>query len=401
MPIYVNLTITFIAALCISLYATRIVVNVVQKLGFMDKPNIRSAAQKPIPTLGGIAIFFSFVFVSTIALSGNELPEMTYIITAMLLIFFVGLKDDIVTLSPAKKITAQIIAASIIVFMAEIRFTHLHGLLGIGEIGIIPSFLITAFTIVVIINAFNLMDGIDGLAAGLSILAAFVFGCWFYISGHTGYAFLCASLIGAIGGFFYMNVYGHRYKIFMVDTGSLVLGTIISIFVIQFNEFNINQNQTYALASSPGISFGILFYPLFDTVRVMVIRILNRRSPFSADKNHLHHRLLLLGNSHRKSTYIIIGMNILFIMLVFGIHHLGVHRLLVSIAIIGSFLFMVPAFIIQRKHLIKENDPVQQLLIPSSGKVVKRRRVVVNGNQKKQEHQLLTRQTFFQKLNLW
>jgi hypothetical protein len=94
-------------------------------------------------------------------------------------------------------------------------------------------------------------------------------------------------------------------------------------------------------------------------------------------------------------------MNILFIMLVFGIHHLGVHRLLVSIAIIGSFLFMVPAFIIQRKHLIKENDPVQQLLIPSSGKVVKRRRVVVNGNQKKQEHQLLTRQTFFQKLNLW
>jgi UDP-GlcNAc:undecaprenyl-phosphate GlcNAc-1-phosphate transferase len=187
---------SFLLALGISLYAVPIVIRVAHSLKLMDNPNERSAAKNPIPTLGGIAIFISFVFAATIGLSGDELPELIYILSAVILMFFVGLKDDILTLSAWKKLTAQIIASSIIVFLAKIRFTNLHGFLGIGDIGMISSVILTFFVIIVIINAFNLMDGIDGLAAGLSMLAALVFGGWFFISGHHDYAILSIALVG-------------------------------------------------------------------------------------------------------------------------------------------------------------------------------------------------------------
>ena len=222
-------------ALGVSLYVVRIVVHAVSKLGLFDNPNARSSAEKPTPTLGGIAIFFSFIFAATIGLYGIVFPEWPYILVALMVIFFVGLKDDIVTLSPLKKIIAQIIAGCILIFLANIRFTNLHGLFGITEIGLIPSILITISTIIVVVNAFNLMDGIDGLASGLSILVSMIFGSWFFLSGHYEYAIISFSLMAAVAGFFYFNVYGKEYKIFMGDTGSLLLGTIVSILVIRFN----------------------------------------------------------------------------------------------------------------------------------------------------------------------
>ena len=401
LQIAIQLITIFILALCISLYVLRIVVHAVNKLGLFDKPNARSSTNKTIPTLGGIAIFFSFVFVTTIGLHGNELPEWPYILVAIMLIFFVGLKDDIVSLTPLMKIIAQIIAAGILIFLAEIRFTNLHGLLGITEIGMVPSILITGFTFVVIINAFNLMDGIDGLASGLSMLISLVFGSWFLVSGHFEYAMICFSLIGAITGFFYFNVYGKEHKIFMGDTGSLLLGTIITILVIRFNEFNIDQTQPYAISSAPVISFGILSYPLIDTVRVMAIRIKHGRSPFIADRNHLHHRLLALGFSHIQATYTIIGANTIFILLVFIMHTYGVLRLTAYITLVGSLLFMIPAFIIRKKKLIKRDDPFQQLLIPGFSDKRDRRRAVSRIKRRRADLHPLTWQTFHQKFNLW
>ena len=215
-------------ALCISLYAVPIIVRIDRSLQLFDKPNERSSSKTPIPTLGGIAIFFSFAFVSIIAMIGYNMPELIFILAATMLIFFVGLKDDLVDLSPNKKLIIEIIAAGIIVFPGHIRFTNLHGLFGITEIGLIPSALITIFVIIVIVNAFNLTDGIDGLAASLSILISFILGSWFLLSNHYSYAILAFSLAGAVGGFLYFNLYGTRYKIFMGDTGSLVLGMVIS-----------------------------------------------------------------------------------------------------------------------------------------------------------------------------
>ena len=396
------LLISFFTALCISLYAIPVVIRVAKSLKLLDKPNDRSASDTPIPTLGGIAIFLSFVFASTIGLSGNELPELIYIIVAITLMFFVGLKDDILTLPAIKKLIAQIIAAGVIVFLAKLRFTNLHGFLGVGEIGTFFSVVLTVFVIIVIINAFNLMDGIDGLAAGLSMMIAAVFGVWFFISGHIQFAILCISLIGAIAGFFYYNMYGKENKIFMGDTGSLVLGTIMSIIVIHFNELNIDQTIPFAVASTPAVSFAILIYPLADTIRVMTIRLLQLKSPFNADKNHLHHRLLTLGFSHKKATYTIIATNVLFLIPVFALHHIGVIQLMIFILFFGGLLFVIPAYFIHKKKLIDKGDINQQLLIPGSAiKILKSNRNEVKASKQRLRFKSLSFQTILQKLNIW
>lgn len=397
----IYIILSFITALCISLYAVPIVIRVAHSLKLLDNPNERSAANCPIPTLGGISIFLGFIFTSTVATSAYELPELVYIIMAVTLMFFVGLKDDILTLSPWKKLTAQIISAAFIIFLAKIQFTNLHGFLGIGEMGTVPGIILTFFAIIVIINAFNLMDGIDGLAAGLSMLAAAIFGSWFFISGHIEYAIISFSLLGAIAGFFYFNVYGKENKIFMGDTGSLVLGTIMSVIVIQFNEFNIDLTRPFALASAPAVSFGILIYPLADTLRVFVIRALQYKSPFVADKNHLHHRLLTLGFSHKRATFTIIVMNILFIIPIIALNHLGVFRLMGFITLFGGILFMIPAYFIQKRNLIKKNDPHQQLLIPGSTYQFFKNKRYENKISQRRATRGLKLQTFLQKLNIW
>ncbi len=357
---------TFVTALCISLYAVPVVIRIANALKMYDQPNGRSSATVAVPTLGGIAIFLSFIISASIGVDGYVFPGLTSIFVAVLLMFFVGIKDDILNISPYKKITAQLITAAILIFYAKIRFTHLHGFLGIGELGYLQGVILTAFVMIVFINAYNLIDGIDGLAAGLSIFASVVFGSWFFISGHFEYAILSFALVGALLGFFFYNLYGHRNKIFMGDTGSLVLGTIISILVIKFNELNIDQTVPFSVASAPAVSFAILIYPLFDTMRVFLIRILNKRSPFSADKNHLHHRLLTLGFSHKQATYTILIANILFIIPVFALQEIGIIRLMIFNILLCTFLFTLPAIIIQKKKLIKENDPNQKIFFPST-----------------------------------
>jgi UDP-GlcNAc:undecaprenyl-phosphate GlcNAc-1-phosphate transferase len=398
----IYLSLCLFMALGISLYAVPIVIRVARSLKLLDNPNGRSSANKPIPTLGGISIFLSFIMTSTVVSFAYDVPELTYIRTALTLMLFVGLKDDILTLSPYKKLTAQIIAAAMIIFMAGIRFTNLHGFLGIGEIGVVPGIILTFFVIIVIINAFNLMDGIDGLAAGLSMMAAAVFGVWFFITGHIGYALLSSTLVGAIAGFFYYNVYGKANRIFMGDTGSLVLGTMMSVIVIRFNEFNIDLTQPFTLASAPAVSIGILIYPLADTLRVFIIRILQFKSPFTADKNHLHHRLLTLGYSHKKATYTIIVMNILFITPVIAMDHIGVVALMGYIALTASILFMLPAIFIQKRKLIKKNDPHQQLLLPGSAfEHLKMKRAEFRLAQQRSASQEVKQHTFLQRLNVW
>lgn len=355
---------SFVIALSIALYAVPVVIRIAHTLKMFDQPNGRSSAKNAVPTLGGIAIFLSFVLSATIGVNGYIFPGLTGIFTAVLLMFFVGLKDDILNISAYKKIAAQLITALLLIFLAKIRLTNLQGFLGIEEIGYIPSVILTAFVMIVFINAYNLIDGIDGLAAGLSIFAATIFGVWFFTSDHFEYAVLSFSLAGALSGFFVYNVYGIKNKIFMGDTGSLVLGTILSVIVVKFNELNIDQTTPYSIASAPAVSFAILMYPLADTLRVFIIRALQKKSPFSPDKNHLHHRLLTLGFSHKQATYTIIAINVAFVVPVFLLQKMGIAWLMIFNIILCSFLFSVPAIFIQKRQLINEEDPHQQILFP-------------------------------------
>lgn len=164
-------------------------------------------------------------------------------------------------------------------------------------------------------------------------------------------------------GFFYYNVYGTKNKIFMGDTGSLILGTVMAVLVIQFNEFNIDQTDPFTVYAAPAVSFGILIYPLMDTLRVFTIRVLRKRSPLSADKNHTHHRLLALGMPHRQATYVILLVNALFTAAVFYLQWMGIIWLMLFNLVVGGLLLLLPSYLVGSKELIARDDPYQEVLL--------------------------------------
>jgi UDP-N-acetylmuramyl pentapeptide phosphotransferase/UDP-N-acetylglucosamine-1-phosphate transferase len=353
---------SFLVALVISARTIPTVINVSRQLKLFAVPNGRSSTIYKIPTLGGIAIFLGFILGLTLTSNGYTVPDLIYIIAGVVIMFFVGLKDDIVSLSAYKKLALQIFVAGVLIVLGHFRFTSLHGFLGIGEISYVFSLLLTGFVFIVFINAFNLIDGIDGLAAGLSIFSAAVFGVWFFLAGHFEFAIISFSMVGALSGFFFYNVYGRKNKIFMGDTGSLVLGTIMGILVIEFNEFNIDQSAPYAIFSSPAVSFGILIYPLMDTLRVFAIRIIQKKSPFAADKNHTHHRLLALGMNHKQATYLIIAVNALFTFAVINLQEIGIFSLMAFNVFIGGILLLLPSYLLSLKKIIPADDPYQKII---------------------------------------
>ena len=354
---------SFLISLIVSARAIPSIINVSRQLNLFSEPNGRSANIYRTPTLGGVSIFIGFILGLTITRNGYILPGLTFIIAGVMIMFFVGLKDDILSLSASKKLLAQLLVAGILIFLGHFRFTNLHGFLGIESISLIPSILLTGFVMIVFINAFNLIDGIDGLAAGLSIFSASVFGVWFFLSGHFEYSIVSFSLVGALIGFFFYNVFGIRNKIFMGDTGSLILGTILAVLVVQFNEFNIDRSTPHFITAAPAVSFGILIYPLMDTLRVFTIRIIQKKSPFSADKNHTHHRLLALGMGHGITTFIILVVNAAFTFAVLNFQWMGIIGLMIFNTVVGGMLLLVPSYIVSSKNLITEEDPYQKIIL--------------------------------------
>lgn len=316
-----------------------------------DEPNERKATKKIVPTLGGVAIFIGLTLSTIIGTSDYTFHELKYLIAAITIMFFVGLKDDIVTISARKKLYMQILTAIILITLGDFRFTSLHGLLGIYEINYISSFIISCFTIIVLINAFNLIDGIDGLASGVSILVASTLGTWFLLSGHKEYGIMCYGLVGSLIAFFLYNVFGNTNKIFMGDTGSLILGITMSIIIIKFNEFNINSSSPVAISSAPAVSLGVLILPIIDTLRVFFIRISEGKSPFTPDMNHIHHKLLKIGHSHLHSTMIIIAINSVFVAMGFFLSFsFDINFLFLTIFLSGLAIGYLPSFYLKYKQ---------------------------------------------------
>jgi UDP-N-acetylmuramyl pentapeptide phosphotransferase/UDP-N-acetylglucosamine-1-phosphate transferase len=326
--------------------------------------NARKVHTKIVPPMGGVAIFIGFTISSIIATDGISFDSLKYIIASVIIMFFIGLKDDLMDISARKKLMVQILAAVILIALGNVRFTHLHGVLGTDQIGFGFSLILSIFAMVVIINAFNLIDGIDGLASGLAILAASAFGTWFYLSGHPQFAILSFALVGSLAGFFIYNVFGKRNKLFMGDTGSLIIGLVISALVVKFNEFNIDKTVPYAISASPAVSFAIIIVPLIDTLRVMTIRISNKKSPFSADNNHIHHRLLKLVTSHFKVSMIIIAANTFIILFALLLNHLALNINLqfILVLLLGIVISFIPSIVLKIKSTekIKERKPIEQ-----------------------------------------
>jgi UDP-N-acetylmuramyl pentapeptide phosphotransferase/UDP-N-acetylglucosamine-1-phosphate transferase len=274
----------------------------------------RKIHKRSVPTIGGIIIYAGTLFAYALWFSVEDLVyydkiykavnEFKLIIATSLILFFVGVKDDIIGTAPVKKLFAHIVVALILVLMGDIRITGLHGIFGVYEIPVWGSVFISIFTYVVVVNAFNLIDGVDGLASGVGLIACSAFGIWFIFANEFGYAALSFALAGALSGFLIFNF--SPAKIFMGDSGSLVIGMFICVLAIKMIEFPIQQlDHFWVHVSKPVFAISALVYPLLDTLRVFIIRALKGQSPFMADRNHIHHKLLDCGYSHIKTVIII------------------------------------------------------------------------------------------------
>ena len=351
---------TFILAFIITYISIPPLIEVARSKNLYDVPNGRTSHENITPTLGGIAIFSGFVISSMIFVNIAKIPYIQYIIAGSLVIFFIGLKDDITGLSPLKKFVGQIIAAGIIIDLGGVRLSNLHGFAGIGVLNYASSDFLSLFVIVAIVNAFNLIDGIDGLSSGVGILASFAFGAWFFLIGKLQLAILAIALIGALLAFFRYNFFSKKHKIFMGDIGSLLVGFILSIFAIKFNELNHTPiiNSVFYVKAAPAVSIGILIIPIFDTLRVMAIRMARGLSPFKPDKRHVHHYLLELTGSHRKATTILLTVNVFFIVISFLLRNLRVLELMSILFVLASVLTFIPYTLLKnrRKKNIASNN---------------------------------------------
>ena len=321
-----------------------VVVRIVKDKGVVAHENGRTSHTGNVPTMGGIAIFCGFL-ISSLIFSGSGFQDnFRFVIAGSIFMLMVGMKDDIQGITPWMKFAGQIIAALIIIVPGDIRFTSLQGFLGIEEISYFWSIAISVVTIVGLTNCFNLIDGIDGLAAGIGTLVSITLGVWFGLAGQYGLMFICLALVGSLMAFSIYNIWGKENKILMGDTGSLVLGFILAALVIEFNEFNVGVQTSVDLISTPAISIGIMIVPVFDTLRVFILRMWRRKHPFAPDKTHTHHNLINLGASHYKATFSLIILNAFFIVLSFALNSLGASILLAVIMAMALLAFYLPVF---------------------------------------------------------
>lgn len=292
-----------------------VVIKIARLKKIMDSPNNRSAHFLPVPTLGGISIFAA-VSLSIIIWGGLDFNNgLQYILGALILTFFTGLKDDMLVIAPDKKLISQFYAASLIILGSDLRIGSFYGIMGISELPYWVSVCITVFVFVVVTNAYNLIDGIDGLASMMGTIAALLFGSWFLIAGFEGFAILAFSTAGALIGFVKYN-FSKKQKIFLGDTGSLIIGLLTAALALLFIKMNGQvKGERYFLPNAPFITIMVLSIPLFDTLRVFVIRMLQKKSPFSPDRNHIHHLLIARNPSHKRATIVLSVLNLLFVFL--------------------------------------------------------------------------------------
>jgi len=347
------LTLQLITAFLIGLILVYISIPVIVRISnekhLYDEPNERRINKTVVPNLGGVALFIGVSIATLLSLHQLEFIEFRYIQASLIILFFIGIKDDILIISARKKFIAQVICALILIIPGGIRFTSLHGILGFQEIGYVFSVLISLLAIVAIINATNLVDGIDGLAASIGIFSSIIFGAKFLVTGNNDYAILCFSIVGSLIAFVWYNVYGTTYKIFLGDTGSLILGLLIAVQVIQYNEFALTTTPQET-AFSPIFSLAILATPLADMIRVFAVRIYKGKSPFAPDLGHIHHRLLRLGFSHFTSTIIIVLTNGFIITLAFTFRFLNKHLLMALLIAVIFLMLQLPDFFYKRKN---------------------------------------------------
>lgn len=313
-----------ITAFFVVLFTMPSLIKVARMKHLVDEPgDQRKLHHRSVPTIGGIIIFAAIIFSYALwfpegevnggkvenyralyGAMGEAYLDFKYIIAAMVLLFFIGVKDDIIGFSPVKKLVGHLIVAYILVVMADVRIANFQGVLGLYELPLMVSVTFSFFVYVVLVNAFNLIDGVDGLAGGIGLIAALACGIWMVLAGDVALALLAFVLAGTLLGFLVFNF--HPARIFMGDSGSLIIGAILAVLVMKVVDHDTSRLPArLAQIPSPIFAMALVAYPLVDTLRVFIVRMSRGISPFAADRNHIHHRLLDLGLGHRGTTLVL------------------------------------------------------------------------------------------------
>ncbi|NQY67111.1 MAG: undecaprenyl/decaprenyl-phosphate alpha-N-acetylglucosaminyl 1-phosphate transferase [Flavobacteriales bacterium] len=347
-----SLVLGFLTSFFVVLFIVPSLIKVAELKNLYDEPgDDRKLHSKKIPSIGGIIIFAATLFSYSLWYPDDDIGKFKYIISSLLILFFVGAKDDIIGTAPVKKLLANFIVGLMLVLMANIRITSLHGIFGVLEIPYWASVFLSLFTYVVIINSLNLIDGVDGLASGVGIVATVSFGTWFYISGSDLLmASLAFSLAGALFAFLFFNFSPAR--IFMGDSGSLTIGLIIAILAFELIEYDKADLPTELMGiSKPVFAIAVLIYPLLDVFRIFMYRTIKGLSPFNPDKKHIHHRLLLVGLNHRQTVITIYIYNVFIIGLCILTRNMDPSQSLMIVLGTAMMLVQIPFFLKKKEKI--------------------------------------------------
>ena len=301
----------FVVSLLSTWWIFKRVLRIAKLKNIVDNPDARKLQRVPVPVLGGVAVFFGMSVALAAAGMIHDVSNLFAMVCAMVIMLYVGTMDDIIGLTPKIRFIIEIIVVLLLVYCNNYSIDNFHGLWGIYAIPKWIAIPLTVFACVGIINAINLIDGVNGLSSGYCIVTCLIFGFAFIITGDVSRASLAILAIGALIPFFFHNVFGRTSKMFIGDGGTLVMGIVMSIFVL-----NMLKTDTYcALYESWGmglvpLSLAVLSIPVFDTIRVMSMRILRGVSPFHPDKTHLHHLFISMGFSHIGATISILLCNL-------------------------------------------------------------------------------------------
>lgn len=360
--LYIWLISTFVLAFFVSWSSYPAIFKVARDKHLMDEPNARSIHSRKTPTLGGIGIFLSLVVVITTFGGLLDTKLLLLLLGGLTILFFLGLKDDLLILSPKKKFLGQLLAALVLIVFTDTRIVGFFGIFGIDVLPYWVSVLFTLFVYILIINAYNLIDGVDGLAGTLALFASGAFAYIFLQTKDVNMATMAVAMIGALLPFLRWN-FSKKNKIFMGDTGSMIIGFLIAFFTVRFLSEAQGLRGLSINNAAPILVLSILFFPLLDTFRIFFIRlVIHKKSPFEADKNHLHHRFLQFGLTHRQTTGLIVILNMVLFIITLFFQQLEIHLQILLLFGLGTFIystFFIFHWIIRGKSSAKIVEQLQ------------------------------------------
>lgn len=348
------IALTFFTAFLASNQIVPVLIRLAKEKRLFDLPDERKVHLTPTPSLGGVAIFISFILAFTLWGDFTELVLYKYVFLAYFMFFFIGLIDDLIEIKAWKRFVLELIAAFQIAY-GGLRITHLHGLFGLEELTLLSQYVLTIIAIVGIINAYNLIDGVDGLAGGIGMIISLVLGTGFLLMDMLVFAMIAFALAGGLIGFLRYNF--SPAKIFMGDSGSLSIGLILVVLGIQMIEASSAFSGISNINSAiPVLIFALLMIPIGDTSQVFTIRISQGNSPFHPDRNHLHHLLQQLGLNHKQVCCSLFGFTLFNVIIIISGMMLGISHGFTFLFI----LFNLITAILSLRYLVKKEVRIPQ-----------------------------------------